>query len=102
MSIFKSTVAALAAVCIISSAQAQTDPVMFNQTSSATTYKSSYGADVISYMGCGVKANGGTSARINSVTMGIQRAGSAAAPAAAWESWPSPKTNPAPPSCPAK
>ena len=81
MSIFKSTVAALAAVCIISSAQAQTDPVMFNQTSSATTYKSSYGADVISYMGCGVKANGGTSARINSVTLGIQRVGTAVAPA---------------------
>jgi len=80
MSIFKSTMAALAAVCI-SSAHAQTDPVFFNETSSATTYKSSYGADVISYMGCGVKANGGTSARINSVTMGIQRVGSAAAPA---------------------
>ena len=81
MSIFKSSIAALAAICIISSAQAQTDPLMFNQTSSATTYKTSYGADVISYVGCDVKANGGTSARINSVTLGIQRVGTATAPA---------------------
>jgi hypothetical protein len=85
MSFLKSTIALAVAACCASAAQAQLDPPIF--TSGAETSNSynpnTTAADAVAFTPVYVTANGGSQLRVNQVSVGIRRSGSAstAAPA---------------------
>jgi len=92
MSFLKSTIAIAVAACCVSAAQAQLDPPVFtsgaetssrfNVNATSTTYPTGR-PDAVAFAPVYVTANGGSQLRVNQVSVGIRRVGSAATPAPA-------------------
>ena len=92
MSFLKSTIALAVAACCASAAQAQLDPPVFTAGAETTTryngqaVSTTYPAgrpDATVYAPVYVTANGGSHLRVNQLSVGIRRVGSAATPAPA-------------------
>lgn len=79
----RTLLATLASALMTVSALAQTDPQVFgNGTETTTRYNPGF-TETTTYANCFVDARGGTKMRVNALTVGIRRFGSATAPAPA-------------------
>jgi len=87
MAFIRGVLAVVATACVSASAFAQADPAAYTAAAESTTRYNVNGSatigglDATAYSGCYVYASGGSQFRLNSLSVGIRRVGTATAPA---------------------